>query len=126
MLWGQTYILNEDFVTASGITPPPGWLNVTVAGGETDLWHFDNPGSRTINYPITVPFAIFDADTLSDNGQAEKLALETPFFDASISNSILLEFDHTYLAANGSKAIIEAFDGNNWSEILRYAVSPTH
>ncbi|MCF6170888.1 MAG: gliding motility-associated C-terminal domain-containing protein [Bacteroidales bacterium] len=126
LLWGQTYILNEDFVTASGITPPPGWLNVTVAGGETDLWHFDNPGSRTINYPITVPFAIFDADTLSDNGQAEKLALETPFFDASISNSILLEFDHTYLAANGSKAIIEAFDGNNWSEILRYAVSTTN
>jgi gliding motility-associated-like protein len=49
--------------------------------------------------------------------------LETPFFDASISNSILLEFDHTYQAANGSKAIIEAFDGNNWSEVLNYTTS---
>ena len=125
-LWGQTYILNEDFVTASGTTPPSGWQNSTAAGDDTDLWHFDNPGSRTINYPITAPFAIFDADSVSDNGLPEKVVLETPFFDASISNSILLEFDHTFQPTNGAVATIEAFDGNTWTEIVSYTVSTTN
>ena len=125
-LWGQTYILNEDFVTAEGTTPPSAWQNTTIEGEDTDLWHFDNPGSRAVNYPITTPFAIFDADSVSNNGLPEKVVLETPFFDASISNSILLEFDHTYLAGSGSKAIVEAFDGNTWSEVIRYNNSTTN
>ena len=66
---GQVYILNEDFVTASGTTPPLEWSNYKIEGSETDLWHFDNPGGRTINYPITSPFAIFDSDSISNNGQ---------------------------------------------------------
>jgi hypothetical protein len=49
LLLGQTYILNEDFVTATGTTPPSDWQNNTIEGDDTDLWHFDNPGSRTIN-----------------------------------------------------------------------------
>ncbi len=126
VLWGQTYILNEDFVTAEGTNPPSGWQNYSLEGEDADLWHFDNPGSRSINYPITVPFAIFDADSTSDNGLPEKVVLETPFFDASISNSILLEFDHTYLAGSGSQAIIEAFNGNNWTEVLSYSASTTN
>ena len=48
----QVYILNEDFSSASGTTPPNGWSNLTVTGRATDLWRFDNPGSRTITYPL--------------------------------------------------------------------------
>jgi len=124
--FGQVYILNEDFTTAFGTTPPFEWSNYKIIGSDTDLWHFDNPGGRVINYPITSPFAIFDADSVSGNGQQERVALESPFFDASISNFILLKYDQTFLAENGAQAIIEAFNGNTWQEITRFTVSTTN
>jgi hypothetical protein len=63
--YAQTYILNEDFSSASGTTPPSGWTNNTVTGTPTDLWHFDNPGSRSIGFPIIGTYAIFDSDSVS-------------------------------------------------------------
>ena len=56
--YAQSYVLNEDFSSASGTTPPSGWSNNTVTGNPTDLWHFDNPGSRSIGFPIIGTFAI--------------------------------------------------------------------
>jgi hypothetical protein len=35
--FSQTYILNEDFSSATETTPPEGWSNVTVTGEATDL-----------------------------------------------------------------------------------------
>lgn len=55
----QTYILNEDFSSASGTTPPTGWSNTVITGQSTDKWRFDNPGNRVINYPVIGKFAIF-------------------------------------------------------------------
>src|SRR5688572_29329177 len=46
----QTYILNEDFSSAAGTTPPVDWMNTTITGQTTDKWRFDNPGNRTISY----------------------------------------------------------------------------
>ena len=117
------YILNEDFVTSSGTTPPFEWANNKLAGAETDLWHFDNSGEKTIAYPITTPFAIFDGSAVSSNGQPERVALESPFFDASISNFILLKFDQTFVADNGAKAIIEAYNGKTWVEVVRFTAN---
>jgi len=37
----QTYILNEDFSSAS-VTVRDGWYNSAVTGQVYDLWHFDN------------------------------------------------------------------------------------
>src|SRR6056297_3365302 len=91
-LISQTYILNEDFSSASGTTPPTGWLNSTVDGETEDLWHFDNPAGRTVNYPVTGTFAIFDSDGYSENQVPENVILETPFFDATISAEILFSF----------------------------------
>jgi len=113
----QMYILNEDFNTANGTTPPENWNNITQTGTPTDLWHFDNPGSQTINFPITEPFAIFDAAAISDNVQAETVILETRSFDASVSNFILLQFDHYFNPGNNATAKLSAFDGENWVEI---------
>ncbi len=121
--YGQMYILNEDFVTAAGTNPPLEWTNNKLAGTDTDLWHFDNPGSRAITHPITIPFAIFDASSVSGNGLQERVALESPFFDASISNFILLKFDQTFMAENGAKAIIEAYNGQAWLEVVRFTAS---
>ena len=64
----QVYILNEDFSSAIGTTPPNGWSNLTVTGTGTDLWRFDNPGNRPINYPLNGKVAIFDSQTSSGGG----------------------------------------------------------
>ncbi|MGM0505375.1 MAG: hypothetical protein ACQESQ_12185, partial [Bacteroidota bacterium] len=56
-LFSQTYILNEDFSSASVTSPPTGWTNTTVSGEAEDLWHFDNPGDRMVNYPMIGTFA---------------------------------------------------------------------
>ena len=114
----QMYILNEDFNGTSGTTPPAGWNIVVISGSSTDTWHFDNPGQRTLNYPITDPFAIFDSDSTSANGEPEEVALETPLFDASTSNYILLHFVHTLLPGSGGSGTVEAFDGDAWQEVI--------
>ncbi|MFZ4463912.1 MAG: hypothetical protein ACOYN5_08690, partial [Bacteroidales bacterium] len=122
-IFAQVYILNEDFVTSSGTNPPFEWSNYKITGTTNDLWHFDNPGDRVVNFPVTAPFAVFDADTVSGNGQAEKSGLESPFFDASISDFILLLFDQSFVSVNGAAAIVEAFNGTDWTEVKRFTSS---
>lgn len=56
LLHGQTFILNEDFSSSEGTTPPAGWHNGAVVGGENDLWHFDNPA----NQRLVVRSALFE------------------------------------------------------------------
>jgi len=116
----QMYILNEDFSSAEGTTPPIEWSNITMTGVANDLWHFDNPGNQNVGFPIVAPFAIFDAAAVSDNGQSEEVALETPSFDASVSNYIILEFDHTYIPGNNSLCKIQAYNGTDWFDVITY------
>lgn len=121
--FSQMYILNEDFNGAVGTTPPAGWNNIIISGDVNETWHFDNPGDRIINYPIIAPFAIFDADSTSANGQPEVVALETPLFDASISNYILLHFAQTFDPGSGGTAKIQAFDGSAWHDLVTYSAA---
>lgn len=120
---GQTYVLNEDFDGTTGTTPPAGWLVDVISGSVDDSWHFDNPGEKTINFPITDPFAIFDSEFTSANGQPEEVALQTPAFDASFSNYILLEFDHAFDPATGGTGIIEAYNGDEWIKITSFTLA---
>jgi gliding motility-associated-like protein len=122
----QMYILNEDFNGANGTTPPTGWSNIVVAGDASDSWHFDNPGDRIFFYPITAPFAIFDSDSTSANGEPEEIILETPLFDASISNYILLHFVHVFNPGNSGTGSIQAYDGNTWHTVITYTVATTN
>lgn len=122
----QSYILNEDFSTAAGTTPPAGWTNTAFTGQSTDRWQFDNPGNRTINYPITGAFAIFDSRTASPGGGPEEVVLETRFFDASVSNNILLSFDHFFQAAPSSKAFLDVYNGTTWSNLASWDESTTN
>jgi len=124
--FSQMYILNEDFNGASGTNPPNGWNNIVISGGLNDKWHFDNPGKRTLYYPITEPFAIFDSDSTSANGEPENIALETPLFDASTSNYILLNFVHTFDTGTGGTATIEAYDGDIWHDVITYSSSTSN
>ena len=117
----QMFILNEDFSGTSGTTPPTGWANIIISGSSDDKWHFDNPGGRALNYPVTEPFAIFDSENTSNNGSAEIVALETSLFDASTSNYILLNFVHVLVPSSGGLASIQAFDGNNWQSVASFS-----
>ena len=117
----QMFILNEDFSGTSGTTPPLGWTDVIISGSPEVLWHFDNPGDRALNYPITEPFAIFDSDSTSANGLPEEVALMTSLFDASTSNYILLNFVHVLDPGIRGEVRIEAYDGTNWQEVATYS-----
>ena len=125
-LISQTYILNEDFSSASGTTPPTGWVNSTVGGEAEDLWHFDNPGSKVVNYPMIGTFAIFDSEGISKNQVPENVILETPFFDATISAEILFSFDHYFLGGEGASGTIEVFDGDAWHVVKTFIDTTTN
>lgn len=120
-VFSQMYILNEDFSGAAGTTPPAGWTSTVVTGGPADSWHFDNPGARLVNYPATEPVAIFDSEFTSDDGLAEEVYLETPIFDASVSNFILLNFQHILEPGTGGSARIEAYNGSIWWTVANYS-----
>ena len=105
----QTYILNEDFSSADGTTPPADWQIITDVGQPTDLWHFDNPGNQAINYPMTGKFAMFDSRAISYDASAEDVLLESKYIDCSGSGNILLIFHHTFKAATGAKGTLEVW-----------------
>ncbi|MFH0757458.1 MAG: hypothetical protein V2B15_09235 [Bacteroidota bacterium] len=100
--FSQTYLLNEDFSSALGTTGPVGWYNQAIIGEAYDLWHFDNPGARIVNYPMIGKFAIFDSEHISNDRSPENVVLETPFFDGTISPEILISFDHYFLGGHWS------------------------
>ncbi len=121
--YSQTYILNEDFTSANGTTAPVQWTNISNTSVVSDLWHFDNPGNRSIDFPVSGQFAIFDSDNYSQNGTIDEASLESPYFDASIGNYIYLFFDHRFTGHSGDTAIVEAFNGTAWQQIINFTDS---
>jgi len=123
----QVYILNEDFGTATGTTPPSGWTNAKITGQTTDLWHFNNPGARSAAYPITTPFAIFDAANYSSGGGNEISQLTSPAFNASIGTYCLVFLDTYFSGGAGATGKIQAFNGSTWVDVKSYtSASPTN
>ena len=115
----QTTYINEDFASAVVTTPPTGWTQQVFTGNaNVDLWHFDNPGNRILNAPISNPAAIFDSDTYSNNSLAENVALETPAFDASAATTVWLELDHYFNGGSNGTFNIQVFDGSSWITVL--------
>ncbi len=108
----QTYIMNEDFSAANGTTPPVDWENNTISGTPTDVWHFDNPGARSINYPVSGQFAIFDSEAYSSGNGQEISELVSPFLDCSFKEHIILFFDHFFAGSGLGK--VEVWDGSAW------------
>ncbi|MGB3787559.1 MAG: M14 family zinc carboxypeptidase [Phormidesmis sp.] len=89
----------EDFSSASGATPPPGWSQTLLEGNPaTDEWRFDNPGDRSFigTDPLISPVAVYDSDALSDDGTEESVALISPVFDASSAEGAFLTYDQWY------------------------------
>ena len=116
--------IDEDFSTATGTTPPTGWTQNTIAGDPlVDLWHFDNPGARTLIAPITTPAAIFDSDNYSDNSLAENVALESPIFSAPAATTVILEWNQYFLGGFGGAANVEVWNGSSWISVYSTTVS---
>ena len=125
--YGQTYFINENFSSGSVVIPPSGWQNITVGGGSTAQWHFDNPGNKNLNYPMTTPFAIFDAQAITPGALQQSVALETPTFNAASATNTLLSFDHVYSPAVGAQAKIQvSSDGTTWQDVASYKGSTTN
>ncbi len=109
-----TVLLSETFATASGSTPPAGWVNNLLDGeAGVDTWRFDNPGSRAVDAPFTEPVAIFDSDAISNNDKREEVSLDSPTFDASAYGYVGLRFDH-YFRNQSGRITVDVYDGNEW------------
>ena len=95
----QATLFSENFNTASGATPPPGWTQALLEGNpETDQWRFDNPGNRSFigTEPLVSPVAVYDSDALSNDDTEESVALISPIFDASAAQGAYLLYDQWY------------------------------
>lgn len=115
----QVILLSEDFSSATGTTPPPGWDQQVFAGDPiVDLWSFNNPGSRILNTPLSSPAAIFDSDNYSNNSLPEDVALQSPVFSTLGQNTIFLKFDHYFRSISPSAYFVEVFDGSSWTTVL--------
>ena len=124
--FSQTYILNEDFTSANDTIPPVQWSNSSNTATATDLWHFDNPGNRVLDYPVSGQFAIFDSENYSQNGILDEAILESPSFDASIGNYIFLFFDHRFTGQSGDTGFVEVFDGALWQQVVIFTDTTTN
>jgi hypothetical protein len=114
----KQYILNQGFGNASGTTPPPGWVVEVIEGGDDlDTWNFDNPGGRSVSFPITGRFAIFDGGIVSSGDAPQQVALQSIPFDATGSNFFILMFDHTFSPGQDERAVLEVNYGDGWREI---------
>jgi hypothetical protein len=114
------YYINENFSTASGSTPPAGWVNNIIAGSVVfDTWRFNNPGGRFTSAPISSPFAVFDSDNLSSGGGAENVALESPAFNTTGATNVHIHWDQYFNGIFNStdSIVVEAFDGTTWNKV---------
>jgi hypothetical protein len=111
--------INEDFSSASGTTPPLGWVNDDIAGNG-DVWHFDNPGDRNIKLPLSMPVAIFDSRNYGDDNVPEEAALTSPTFDGTGTQDVFLEIDHYLKSGQGGEAHVEVFNGTDWVILATY------
>jgi hypothetical protein len=115
-------LINENFNTASGQTPPAGWSNIDNGGSDANqIWSFDNPGGRTItggNPGFSGPFAILDSDN-EGSGSFQNSDLETPTFNASNTTvSYRLEFDENWEQCCGAIGLVQVWNGSTWNTVV--------
>jgi len=126
-----TNVLSQDFTTAVDSTPPAGWDTTWVDGDPTyDVWYFDNPNGRDTNAPIAGNAAIFDSryndcqnppvGSCFQNCNClipKEVNLESPVFDASLMDTIILSWDQSYKTAIGGGLYVDAWNGTSWINV---------
>lgn len=113
-------LINEDFSTAEGTTPPAGWRNYARTGPAIDGWRFDNSEAPSLPGTLLRPVAFVE----QSGTQFREALLESVPFDARTSYSLMLTFDHVFIATDTNvSASVEVFDGYTWHELVRYSAS---
>lgn len=115
----------EAFGTATGTTPPAGWLNIDLNAGQPALWQFATPTTcnptkiRPFQAPIAAPFAIYDSDACGTPPANEETALQTPAVDFTSALVVKLRWDEIYKGLTGIVAAVEVSTNNglNWTTI---------
>lgn len=114
-------LINENFSTGSGQTPPVGWTNND--NGSTDpsmIWAFNNPGSRTITGGtpgFSGQFAILDSDFLGEDN-TQNTTLATPPFDASAGGTYILDFDNQWRYSSPQTGTVDVWNGATWITVF--------
>jgi len=119
-------LLEEDFSTTTGTTPPSGWTNIDHAISNYK-WFFDDPSNRwgsgfLAGADFDADFAIFDDDNLGNNGNLSDASLTTPAINCSGRDMVMLKFTqrfrHSTNTANGKVQV--STDGSTWNDIVTY------
>jgi len=85
-------------------------------GSSGDTWAHSTSGSQNLD---GTGYMRVDSDA-NGNGTHMIETLESPVIDASsVSNSLILEFDHYYRAL-GDSATVQVYDGANWVNVAIY------
>ncbi len=113
----QTTILSENFSSASGTTPPTGWVQNFISGSTSNTWFFNNPKPRTLTPPISSPAAIFDSDYLGYYAYFHNVALESPSMNTTGKTAVRLKFDHEFRGIYNSfdSVAVEVYNGSTWN-----------
>lgn len=121
--YSQTIILNEDFSTGSGKTPPSGWNNVLNSGTAGQIWNFTDTTPAITDGDFNGNYAILDSDGYG-NASSQNATLTSPTFDTSTFTSLELSFSNQFrFYATGESARIEVFNGSNWTTIDTYTTN---
>lgn len=61
--------------------------------------------------------------TPATDATPENVVLESKFFDASVSNNVLLTFDHYFAGGKNGRGTVEVHNGSSWTTIATYTDS---
>lgn len=112
-------LINEDFSSASGFTPPTGWTNLSL--NSTDPWDFSdacgyfNFGFDAGTTNMGGNIAIMNTDCSGIDQVAE---LTTPTFSASgLTGNIILEFDGSVYNYYAQVCQVDVWNGSAWTNV---------
>ena len=115
-------LINEDFSTANGNTPPTGWTN--VANSFAEVWDFSDAcgyfnfdaGSTSMagNLALLSSGCYYFNDLETDNNSD----LTSLVFDASQYGTYILEYDNSIGTTGGTQTCqVQVFNGTSWVNV---------
>jgi len=114
-------LLSEDFEASTSL--PDSWINndIEVAG---DTWRIgsggDHPNYQGVDTNLYLyggmagNYAYFDSDSDSDNSLVENVSLESPVFDCTDMNQIIVTFNTWLLTDADGMGYVEVYNGTEW------------
>ena len=112
-LYSQDYI-NESFATDI----PATWSTSSESDVNPWFWTAGYNGTQTID---GTPFVMVDSDDAGSGGVDLVENLDTPGFDASAGNIIIVDFDQYFNQLGNDEVFVQVWDGSVWNTAWSYA-----